>query len=64
MEASYSHLKVFGYKAFVHVPKEHRSKLDDKVVSCIFLGYGNEEFGHRLWNLAKQKIIQNRNVIF
>ena len=27
-DVSYSHLKVFGYKAFVHVPKEQRSKLD------------------------------------
>ena len=27
-DVSYSHLKVFGCKAFVHVPKEQRSKLD------------------------------------
>ena len=29
-DVSYSHLKVFGCKAFVHVPKEQRSKLDSK----------------------------------
>ena len=28
-ELSYSHLKVFGCKAFAHVPKEQRTKLDD-----------------------------------
>ena len=36
---SVSHLKVFGCDAFVHVPKEKRSKLDKKVVKCIFIGY-------------------------
>ena len=38
----YSHLKVFGCKAFMHVPKEQRSKLDDKATLCIFIGYGDE----------------------
>ena len=44
----YNHLKVFGCKAFAHVPKEQRSKLDDKAFPCILVGYGNEEFGYRL----------------
>ena len=39
-EISYSHLKVFRCKAFIHVPKEQRSKLDDKALPCIFIGYG------------------------
>ena len=26
-DVSYDHLRVFGYKAFVHVPKDERSKL-------------------------------------
>ena len=33
---SYSHLRVFGCKAFVHVPKDQRTKLDDKAISCLF----------------------------
>jgi transposase InsO family protein len=36
---SVSHLKLFGCDAFVHVPKEKRSKLDKKAVKCIFTGY-------------------------
>jgi hypothetical protein len=36
---SVEHLKVFGCDAFVHVPKEMRSKLDKKVFKCIFIGY-------------------------
>jgi hypothetical protein len=41
---SYSHLRVFECKPYVHIPKEHRSKLDDKATPYIFLSYGNEEF--------------------
>ena len=37
----YSHLKVFRCKAFVHVPKEQRSKLDNKSTLCIYVGYGD-----------------------
>ena len=47
-DVHYSHLKVFGCKAFMHVPKEQRSKLDDKATPCIFIGYGDEEFSYRL----------------
>ena len=49
-DVSYSHLKVFGCKVFMHVPKEERSKLDDKATLCIFIGYGDEEFGYMLWD--------------
>ncbi|KAL6202242.1 hypothetical protein ACLB2K_025951 [Fragaria x ananassa] len=62
--ASYSHLKVFGCKAFAHVLKEKRSKLDDKAVPCIFLGYGNEEMGYRLWNPITKKLFISRDVVF
>ena len=43
---SYSHLKAFGCKAFVHVPKEQRSNLDSKSTPCIFVG--DAEFGYKL----------------
>lgn len=29
-DVSYNHLKVFGCRAFVHVPKDERSKFDSK----------------------------------
>ena len=60
----YNHLKVFGCKAFAHIPKEQRSKLDDKAFPCILVGYGNEEFGYRLWDPVKKKIFRSRDVIF
>ena len=55
---------MFGCKAFTHVPKEQRSKLDDKETSCIFIRYGDEEFNYRLWDSKKQKIVRSRDVLF
>ena len=60
----YTHLKVFGCKAFMHVPKEQRLKLDDKATLCIFTGYGDEAFGYRLLDSKKQKIFRSRDVVF
>lgn len=43
-DVCYKYLKVFGYKADGHTPKDERSKLGDKSEECIFLGYRHEEF--------------------
>ena len=56
-EMSYNHLKVFGCKALIHVPKEQKMKLDDKVIPCIFIGYGDEEFDYKFWYLEARKVI-------
>jgi hypothetical protein len=45
---SVSHLKVFGYDAFLHVPKEKRRKLDKNAVKCIFIGYKEGMKGYKL----------------
>ena len=61
---SYDHLRVFGCRAFVHIPKYERSKLDVKAKPCIFLGYGHEEFRYRLWDPLSRKIVRSRDVVF
>ena len=38
--------------------------MDLKSWSCIFLGYGDDEFGYQIWNLADRKLIQSRNIVF
>ena len=40
--ASYSHLRVFRCKAFAHVSKEQRWKIDVKSTPCIYIGYEDE----------------------
>ncbi|KAL3830794.1 hypothetical protein ACJIZ3_019596 [Penstemon smallii] len=59
-----SHLKVFGCIAYVHISDHGRNKLDPKSKKCIFLGYGDDEFGYRIWDDANRKIIRSRDVIF
>jgi hypothetical protein len=48
---------VFGCRAFIHIPRDERSKLYSKVKQCIFMVYGHEEFGYRLWDPVDKKII-------
>lgn len=63
-DPSYSHLRVFGCLAYAHVSKELRQKLDARTTPCIFIGYGDEEFGYRLWDPKEKKVIRSRDVVF
>jgi hypothetical protein len=63
-DVSYDHLRVFGCKAFVHIPKDERPKLDVKTRQCIFLGYGLDEFGYRLYDPVEKKLVRSRDVVF
>lgn len=55
---------MFGCKAFAHVPKEKGLKLDDKASPCIFISYGDEQFGYKLWYSKKKKVSRSRDVVF
>jgi hypothetical protein len=48
----------------VHFPKEKRSKLDKKVVKCIFIGYKEGMKGYKLWDPASRRTMYNRDVVF
>ena len=61
---SLSHLRVFGCDAFVHVPKEKRTKLDSKFERCSFIGYKDGLKGYRIWNLEIRKVMYNIDVVF
>eukprot|EP00253_Pinus_taeda_P022018 PITA_22018 len=45
---SLSHLRVFGCDAYVHVPKENRTKLDSKSEKCIFIGEVKDVIKHEV----------------
>lgn len=62
-DVSHQHLKEFGHRPFVHIPKDERSKLDGKTKQCIFLSYPSEEFSFRLWDPVARKLIRSRDVI-
>ncbi|GJX75043.1 retrovirus-related pol polyprotein from transposon TNT 1-94 [Tanacetum coccineum] len=63
-DVSYYHLRVFRCKASVHIPKDERSKLDVKGKPCVFLGYGQDEFGYRLYDPVRKKLVHSRDVVF
>jgi hypothetical protein len=51
-------LKVFGCKAFAHIPKENRKKLDAKAIKCVFIGYCYEFKAYKLLILLLTKYFQ------
>jgi hypothetical protein len=58
-----SHLKVFGSKAYVHIPKEKRNKLDFKSIPGYMIGYSANTKGYRIL-LDNQTVMVSRDVIF
>jgi transposase InsO family protein len=61
---SVTHLRVFGYVAYVKILVARRTKLDDKSEKCIFVGYGERRMGYKLYNPITKKVIMSRDVIF
>eukprot|EP00253_Pinus_taeda_P014659 PITA_14659 len=61
---SLSHLRVFGCDAYVHGPKEKRTKLDCKSEKCIFIGYKDGLKGYKIWNPVTRKVVYNPDVVF
>jgi hypothetical protein len=62
-EPSLTHLKVFGYDAYVQVLKENRSKLDKKAEKCIFIGYKDGLKGYDIWNPETKKVVYSGDVV-
>ena len=48
----------------MHVPKEKRSKIDNKYEKCIFVGYKDKIKGYKIWNPVTRKIVYNQDVVF
>ena len=57
-------LRVFGCDAYVHVPKKKLTKLDNKSVSCIFIGYKDGLKGYKFWNPETRNVVYSRDVVF
>nr|GEV73397.1 putative RNA-directed DNA polymerase [Tanacetum cinerariifolium] len=59
-----NHFCVWGCLAYVHVPKEKRTKLENKSVVCVLTGISEESKAYRLINPETMKAITSRDVIF
>ncbi|GAA0155869.1 hypothetical protein LIER_13497 [Lithospermum erythrorhizon] len=63
-KVSYKHLRVYGCRIFVHVPKNERSKLDNISRQCVYLSYGDDKFGYKLYDPVMKKVVRSRDVVF
>jgi hypothetical protein len=61
-KVDYSVFKIWGCRAWTHIPKEKRSKFDDKAVECILIGYSDN--GYILEEIESRKLVYSRNVTF
>jgi hypothetical protein len=57
-------LRVFGCKAFAHIPNEKKSKLESKSIPCVFLGYCEGSKAYRLMCVETKRIIKSQDVVF
>lgn len=60
---NYTHLRVFGCRAFAHIRKD---KLEPRAIKCVMLGYPSGTKGYRLWvcEPGQNKVIISRDVVF
>jgi hypothetical protein len=59
-----SHLRTFGCPAFVHIDSKIRTKWDPKAIEGIFVGYGINVKGYRIYIPATGKVITSIHVTF
>ena len=59
-----ANLKVFGCHAYVHVPKEKRSKFDARSVRCRFIGYADHEKAYRFEEIKSGRVLVSRDAQF
>jgi hypothetical protein len=58
------HMRVFGARAFAHVPKQRRRKLDPVSERGVFVGYEPDSKAYRVLRESDGKLIIRRDVIF
>ena len=56
------HLRAFGCRAWVYMPKDIRRKMDPRAVEGTFLGYASNQKGYRV--AVQDKIVVSRDVRF
>lgn len=62
---SLNHLRIFGSKEQILVPKERRQELDAKTRSGIFIGYGDGgSYRFRVPNGPRRELAVSRDAVF
>ena len=58
-----SYFRAFGSDAYLHIPKQHRTKLDAKSQKLILVGYDQKGRAYRLWNPSTKRILVGIDVV-
>jgi hypothetical protein len=61
---SVSHIRVFGCDAFMHVKDSDRTKMDNKSIESIMIGYSDYYRGYKLYSIKNRKVYYSRDVVF
>lgn len=56
--------RVFGCVAYVHLPKNRRTKLDPCALRCLFLGYATHQKGYRCYDPGTKRTYVTMDVTF
>lgn len=56
------HLRVFGCKSYVHIPKEETNKLSSTTFERIVAGYDENPKAYMIYDPRHRKIITNKDV--
>lgn len=59
-----SYFRVFGCRAFVHVPEAQHRKLEKKALELMFVGYEPGSKAWRFWNHSTRSVVMSRDVTF
>ena len=57
-------LRVFGARAFVHIPKKKCTKLSARSMVCTFVGFAENRLAYRLYHRQSHRFLDSRDVIF
>lgn len=58
------HLWIFGYHAYIHVPKDKWKKLDSTSIKCVFVGYVFSSKAYKKYIKEERWIEVSMDVIF
>jgi hypothetical protein len=59
-----AHLRIFRCPAYIHVPKEKKTKLDPSGRKGTFVGYSDSSKAYRIYILGQRQIVVSRDVTF
>jgi hypothetical protein len=61
---SIAHLRIFGCKAYTHIPKDKQHKLDVKTMECTYIGYTANRKAYRLYHKPTRRVYESRDITF